>query len=137
LSAAKMGTVISCGAIDETLATLILDHEAQVLAEQRSLLGRAVQRVANWVDQNKDRVEWVRPDAGAICSIRLRPEHFAQDQILAVYDAFKKRGVKIAPAAMFGDEERIFRLGFGCLADARLAEALEVLSEELSGWRSR
>lgn len=132
LGAAKMGTAIACGAVDEALATLILEHEPHVLAGRRGAMRRSRQRVAEWVASSGGEVEWVPPDAGALCCIRLRPERFGDLEVAAVYAAFRKRGVKIAPAAMFGDAKRIFRLGFGGVPEGTLVEALGEMADSLA-----
>jgi DNA-binding transcriptional MocR family regulator len=76
-------------------------------------------------------VDWVRPDAGAICCVRLKPTVFGDAAVNSFYEAVAAKGARVANGAWFGDEVRVFRLGFGLLPLAELAIALDVLTASL------
>ena len=76
-----------------------------------------------------DRVEWVRPDAGALCCVRLCPGVFDDTAVSRFYAELAKQGVRVANGTWFGDEARVFRLGFGLLPMQDLEAALEQFSQ--------
>ena len=133
LTVAKMNTVISGSVLDETLAALILRHREGVLAPRRRLLASALGELAHWCESERERVEWVRPDAGALCCVRLRAEAFDEAAVSRFWDLLPAHDLQLASGAWFGESSRVFRLGFGYLPPARLAPALSALSAALDG----
>jgi aspartate/methionine/tyrosine aminotransferase len=133
LITAKFNTVVSCSAVDEALALKVLEHRASILAERRVRLDAGLARTAAWVQTNDDFIDWVRPDAGALCCVRLRPEVFDDAAVARFYEALVGRGARVANGSWFGDEARVFRLGFGLLPMAELGDALAALSAALKG----
>jgi len=131
LITAKFNTVVSCSAVDEALALKVLEHRASILAERRVRLDAGLARTAAWVQTNDDFIDWVRPDAGALCCVRLRPEVFDDAAVARFYKALVGRGARVANGSWFGDEARVFRLGFGLLPMAELGDALAALSAAL------
>ena len=131
LITAKFNTVVSCSAVDEALALKVLEHRASILAERRVRLDAGLARTAAWVQTNDDFIDWVRPDAGALCCVRLRPEVFDDAAVARFYEALVGRGARVANGSWFGDEARVFRLGFGLLPMAELGDALAALSAAL------
>ena len=127
----KFSTVVSCSPVDEALALSLFDRKAAILAERRTHLYAGLQRVAAWVQANRDHVEWVRPDAGALCCVRLKPAAFGDGAVSRFYQALTLTGARVANGAWFGDEARIFRLGFGLLSMADLDNALAALAAAL------
>ena len=73
-------------------------------------------------------IDWVRPDAGAMCCVRLKPAVFDEAGVERFYSALKLQGVRVAPGDWFGEEPRVFRLGFGLPTAPELEQALERLS---------
>ena len=69
-----------------------------------------------------------RPDAGALCCVRLKPSVFDDGAVDCFYEGLAQEGVRVARGIWFGDEARVFRLGFGLLSKADLAAALTRLS---------
>jgi DNA-binding transcriptional MocR family regulator len=69
----------------------------------------------------------VRPDAGALCCVRLKPPAFDAIAVGRFYDALPGNGVRVGNGVWFGDEPRIFRLGFGLLPPPDLDAALAAL----------
>jgi aspartate/methionine/tyrosine aminotransferase len=131
LTVAKMNTVISGSVLDETLATVLLRHREGVLASRRRLLAGALGELAHWCESERERVEWVRPDAGALCCVRLRAEAFDEAAVSRFWDLLPGHDLQLASGAWFGESSRVFRLGFGYLPPARLESALSALSSAL------
>jgi aspartate/methionine/tyrosine aminotransferase len=123
----KFNTVISCSPLDEALAVKILEDESRMPARRRHL-GEGAERTAAFVARNSHFVEWVRPDAGALCCVRLKPSAFDDAAVPRFYEALAKVGARVANGSWFGEEERVFRLGFGVLPTDELEAALDVVS---------
>jgi hypothetical protein len=121
----KFNTVISCSAVDEALACRVLGQSQQ---SRHDHFAACLARTAAWVERNADRVEWVRPDAGALCCVRLRPDRFDDAAVGRFYGELANLGVRVANGAWFGDEVRTFRLGFGLLPLQELDAALAGVS---------
>ena len=81
--------------------------------------------------ENSRFVDWVRPDAGAICCIRLKPSVFDAAAVAHFHEAQESAGVRTARGSWFGEEDRVFRLGFGLLAMPELDAALAALATAL------
>ena len=131
LVVAKFNTIISCPRVDEALALKLIERRAPVLGERRVLLDAGLQRTAAWVRANSDFVEWVRPDAGAICCARLRKPVFDDSAVTRFYAAAAANGARVAKGAWFGEEARVFRLGFGLRSMAELGDGLGALTAAL------
>ncbi len=131
LVVAKMNTVISGSVLDETLATVLLQHREQVLAPRRRLLAGALDKLAAWCGDERERVEWVRPDAGALCCLRLRTDAFDAAAVARFWELLPRHDLQLACGSWFGESERAFRLGFGYLPPERLGPALSALSASL------
>jgi aspartate/methionine/tyrosine aminotransferase len=127
----KFNTIVSCPRVDEALALKLFERRAPILAERRVLLDAGLQRTASWVGTNGDYVEWVRPDAGAICCVRLRTSAFDDGAVARFFEVAVARGARVASGAWFGEEPRVFRLGFGLLSMADLGDAFGALSAAL------
>ena len=127
----KFNTVVSCSPVDEALALRLLEQRDEILAERRVHLHAGLQRTAEWVRTNGDYVEWVRPDAGALCCVRLKSAAFDDRAVRRFYEAVAEKGARLANGAWFGEEARIFRLGFGLLPIAELNDALAALTAAL------
>ena len=127
----KFNTVISCSAVDEALALRLLGERERIIGERRRHLGEGLRRTALWVQENSDFVDWVRPDAGAICCVRLKPSVFDAAAVARFHEAQASAGVRTAKGSWFGEEDRVFRLGFGLLAMPELDAALAALATAL------
>jgi hypothetical protein len=128
LIAGKFSTVISCSAVDEVLACRVLQQDHRI---RRNHFAACLARTAAWVQQNADRIEWVHPDAGAICCVRLRPDRFDDAAVSRFYHELTNHGIRVANGVWFGDEARVFRLGFGLLSTQHLEAALAGVSAAL------
>ena len=131
LVVAKMNTVISGSVLDETLATVLLQHRERVLAPRHRLLANALDQLATWREAERARIDWVRPDAGALCCLRLRSDAFDDAAIARFWALLPRHDLQLACGSWFGESDRAFRLGFGFLPPERLGPALSALSEAL------
>lgn len=129
----KFNTAICCSAIDEALALRVMERREAIIGARRPHLEGGLKRVAAWVEANSAHVDWVRPDAGALCCVRLKPEMFDEAAVARFYKAIGEEGVRVAPGSWFGEEEHIFRLGFGLLPLAELEQGLRKMSDVLRG----
>jgi aspartate/methionine/tyrosine aminotransferase len=120
---AKFNTVVSASPVNEALAVRIFEREDEILAVRRPWLAEGLAITEEWVRANGDVVEWIRPDAGALCTIRLKP-HVDVDRFR---DATSELGVRLADGDWFGDEPRVFRLGFGFPPPGELKAALDAV----------
>jgi aspartate/methionine/tyrosine aminotransferase len=127
----KFNTVISCSPVDEALALGVFAARDRILAERRRRLGEGVARTEAWVAKNAAFVDWVRPDAGALCCVRLKPAIYDEDTAQRFYQALSVEGVRVGNGAWFGESSRIFRLGFGLLAPDDLDKGLAAMAAAL------
>jgi len=127
----KFSTVISNSAVDEMVGLRVLQQAGEIVEARRQRLRDGLARTAAWVDRNSALVEWVRPDAGALCCIRLRPSVFDNAGVARFYADLSRRGARVGDGRWFGEESRVFRLGFGLLAPEELDDALEAVASAL------
>jgi aspartate/methionine/tyrosine aminotransferase len=125
LRTGKFSTVVSAPPVTEALALRVFEREDEILAVRRPWLADGLAATEEWVHANADLVEWVRPDAGALCCIRLKPA-VSLDQFREVA---AELGVRLADGNWFDDESRVFRLGFGFLPLDELKAALDALTK--------
>jgi aspartate/methionine/tyrosine aminotransferase len=133
LIVARMNTVISGSVLDEALAVALLRHRDSVLGPRRRLLAEGLAELAAWCESERGRIEWVRPDGGALCCLRLRADRFDAAAVARFWDALPRHDLQLASGAWFGESDRVFRLGFGYLPPGRLGPALSALSSVLDG----
>ncbi len=131
LVVAKMNTVICGSVLDEALATALLRHRDSVLAPRRRLLAEALAKLAAWCEAERERVEWIRPDGGALCCLRLRADKLGSASVSRFWDLLPEHELQLASGAWFGESDGVFRLGFGYLPSRRLGPALAALSTVL------
>jgi len=128
---AKFNTVISCSPVCEALALKVLEKRERIIAQRRRSLAEGLARMAEWALESKEFVDWIQPDAGAICCVRLKPSVFDDVAVSSFYNALANEGVRVANGIWFGDEMRVFRLGFGLLSLPDLNVALNALTAVL------
>jgi aspartate/methionine/tyrosine aminotransferase len=129
LTTAKMNLVISGSPLDETLAAVILENREKILSPRRGLLANGLSQVSTWIDGQKGLVEWVRPDGGALCCLRLNPRAFDEVGVGRFWTALPEAELQIGDGAWFGETSSVLRLGFGYLPIDVLPTALAALSE--------
>lgn len=128
----KFNTVVSAPAIEELLALRVLALRDRILGERRRILAECLAKTAHFVEAHARLIEWVRPDAGAICCVRLRRERFDDAAVGRFYASLPQIGVRVSNGTWFGDEARVFRLGFAHLALPELDAAYAALSAALA-----
>ncbi len=129
----KFNMVVSNSLVDDALATRVLECHEDLVDARRPHLQAGLDRTAAFVADHGDKVAWVRPDAGALCCLRLAPDVFDDAGVEAFHAALRARGVRVAPGAWFGDEPTVFRLGFGLLPIPELEAALAEMGDVLAG----
>jgi len=127
----KFNTVIANSTIDEALALAVLRQADRIIGARRTHLAAGLERTAAWVARNAALVEWVAPDAGALCCVRLRGDRFDEAAVARFHAALTRRDARVGNGTWFGEEPRVFRLGFGLLSIPALETALKVLSSAL------
>jgi DNA-binding transcriptional MocR family regulator len=131
LIVAKMNIVLSGSVLDEAVAAAILDNRDAVLRPRRELLAQALQIVEHWQHVERHRVDWVHPEAGAMCCIRLRPDTFDDSAVQRFWAVLPEADLQLGAGEWFGESARIARLGFGYLPLNRLPAALDQLTNAL------
>jgi aspartate/methionine/tyrosine aminotransferase len=131
LTIAKMNTVLSGSVLDEALAAALLRNRAGVLEPRRRLLASALDVLLNWCQTERGRIEWIRPDSGALCCLRLRADVFDDAAVSRFWALLQEHDLQLASGRWFGEADRVFRLGFGYLPASKLKPALAALSSSL------
>jgi aspartate/methionine/tyrosine aminotransferase len=131
ITIAKMNIVLSGSTLDETLAAVVLENREKILDARRSLLAEGVSQTAAWVESNKEHVEWVRPEGGALCCLRLKASAFDAEGVARFWAALEKAELQIGNGTWFGESSSVLRLGFGYLPIDILPSALEALSSAI------
>jgi len=127
----KFNSVIANSTIDEALALAVLRQADRIIGARRAHLAAGLAQTAAWVERNAALVEWLRPNAGALCCVRLRRDQFDDAAVARFHAALARLDARVGNGAWFGEESRVFRLGFGLLAIPELETALEVVSSAL------
>ena len=102
----KFNTVIANSTIDEILGLRVLIQADAIIAARRKHLGEGLTRTAAWVARNAALVEWVKPDAGALCCIRLRSDQFDQAAVVRFHAALAALHARVGDGTWFGEEPR-------------------------------
>ncbi|WP_284614689.1 pyridoxal phosphate-dependent aminotransferase [Aquabacterium humicola] len=131
LVTAKFNTVICCSPLDEAAALRLLQRRGHLLAERAAHLAANLALTAQWARDEAALVDWVRPDAGALCCVRMKPAVFDEAAVARFHAALPALGLRIGDGRWFGESARVFRLGFGLPPTAGLADALQALSSAL------
>jgi len=131
LTVAKMNIVVSGSTLDEVLAAGLIARQDAVLIPRGRMLATALEMISHWHKGEIGRLDWVRPDGGALCCMRLNREVFNAAAVERFWMALPGRDLQLAPGDWFGEEKRIFRLGFGYLPLHNLEAALAALSRVL------
>ncbi|MBX2868276.1 MAG: pyridoxal phosphate-dependent aminotransferase [Acidiferrobacterales bacterium] len=127
----KFNTTISNSRVDDALAIRIMENSDQILGSRRAQLASGLTRIESFVQEHHEMIEWIKPDAGALCCLRLRRNVFDGELVTRFYSALKKQDVRVGPGTWFGEDESIFRVGFGLLSMNDLDEALSRVSQSI------
>lgn len=130
LRGAKFLSTVSCPAPDEYLAAEVLRRSTEILAPRAAMLADALEQVRQWAADRP--VELINPDGGAMCCVRLRVDEFPDADVPAFYDRLAERDTRVAPGSWFGEDDRVFRLGFGHLPVDDLTVALDRLGDAIT-----
>ncbi|MEM8770133.1 MAG: pyridoxal phosphate-dependent aminotransferase [Pseudomonadota bacterium] len=125
----KFNTTVACAGVDEFLGLRVLQRRDDILGARRARLAVGLEQTRVFVEMNANYVEWVRPDAGALCCLRLKPDRFDDQAVGAVYGRFADADIRVGDGRWFGDAARVFRIGFGLPPKETLAEAYEIMSD--------
>jgi aspartate/methionine/tyrosine aminotransferase len=131
LIVAKMNIVLSGSVLDEALAAALLDVRDDILRPRQELLSKAIQIVERWREGERHRVDWVRPEGGAMCCIRLREDRFDDPAVERFWLTLPELDLQLGVGEWFGESSRVARLGFGYLPLDRLPGALDQLTNAL------
>lgn len=118
---------ISCGMIDEALATVALEAKEAIIARNRAIVRENLTILDEWIAK-EPRFSYVKPQCGTTallyCDVDMPSEEFCA-RLLA------ETGTFLTPGSCF-DEEHCFRIGYAC-GKEELKEGLAKLSEFVRG----
>lgn len=118
--------LISCGMLDEAIASLALANSEKLLARNRAIVRENLEIVDKWVEK-ESHVNYVKPMAGTTALIHYDFDIPSYDFCL---DMYKKTGAFVTPGDCF-EEARCFRLGYACDKET-LSEGLDAISAYIS-----
>ncbi len=128
--AAKEQISISGSVIDEMIAESILARRDALLSTTVADMRKRRDYVADWVTRNERWVEWVRPQAGVMCLIKLKLENLPGGQPLSFCETLlKNTGVYVGRGGWFDLDDCFFRLGYGWPTWEHLTTGLKLLAE--------
>lgn len=130
--AAKEQISISGSVLDELAAEMILSRRTELLSNTLVDIRRRRDLVAGWVEQESELVDWVKPEAGVMCFVKMKKEppggtENFYSRLLQEY------GVYIGRGGWFEREDTFFRLGYGWPTWEELETGLSAISQALRG----
>ncbi len=131
LRLAKFNSSICCGTLDEFLAARLLSRADELLASRGELMARARATVERWIGDQDGRLEWLRPEAGAFCCVRLDPDRFTVHDVRRFHDRLAGQRTAVAHGPWFGDDEHVMRLGLAYPPPGELEKGLGIISDAL------
>lgn len=132
LRVAKFNTLISGSAADELLAGEVFRRRESILAARSEVITEALSILEAWAGEQHELVEFLRPDGGALCCLRLRPERFDTAAVERFYTSLAGHDTRVAPGSWFGESDQVFRVGFGHLPLDVFAGALERVADAMA-----
>ncbi|KAH3901552.1 related to aminotransferase [Saccharomycodes ludwigii] len=123
---------ISISVIDDYIATYVLSNKDAILKHNIELCRGNLEFLTNWIDDNKDIVEFYNvPRGGSVCLVKLKniPNCYDFSSWLA-----KTCKVLVVPGITFGVPGTI-RIGYGN-ARKDLEAALPILSKAIKKWQN-
>jgi aspartate/methionine/tyrosine aminotransferase len=131
LRLAKFNSSVSCGSLDEYLAARVLARADGLLAGRAAMMATARDIAGRWVQAHQGLLRWLKPEAGAFCSVQLEPGTFGAPQ-LARFDArLAQERILVARGPWFADAASIVRLGIAYEPPDGLRKALAVIGTAL------
>jgi aspartate/methionine/tyrosine aminotransferase len=131
LRRAKFTVLVSGSGVDEMLAAEVLRQADGILAGRRALLAGTLATLQAWAAEQPG-LEFLRPDGGALCCLRLHPGRYDDDAVRRFHAALAEREVRVAPGSWFGESDRVFRVGFGHLPPELFERALDRVGAALA-----
>jgi len=131
----KFNTVSCAPTVDERLALRVVQRAPDILGARRRLLAENLRTVEAFSAANAHLVEWVKPGGGGLCCFRMRKDAITDPG--GFFDSLGGWDLAVAPGRWFGDEPRVFRVGFGSMPSDALHEALAVLGSALEAAAAR
>lgn len=131
LKTARLNLSVSGSVLNETLAAGLLRRRETVLAPRGQVLSEALAVLSEWHAGEHGRLDWVRPDAGALCCFRLRSDVFGDRAVERFWQQMPAQDLQLGHGTWFGEDARVFRLGFGYLPLHVYRDALGALSRLL------
>ena len=128
---AKQNIVICDSSLTEKLATAVLSHSPTILKQQREHLAPALELVTAWQAAESEYLDWVAPDAGALCCMRLNKTRYEEADLEKFWQALADNDTLVRSGLQFGSDIRHFRLGFGHVPFAQLEAGLQNISKAL------
>jgi aspartate/methionine/tyrosine aminotransferase len=132
LRLAKFNSSLACGTLDEFLAGRLLARADQVLAARGAFLAEARGIVERWIKGHAGRLDWLPPEAGAMCCMQLDPGAFGPADVGRFHACLERERTLVARGPWFGDTEHVFRLGLGYEPLDRLEQGLDIIGAALA-----
>jgi len=126
---AKEQIAISGSVLDESAALQILRQREKLLLHIKEEISEGFQIMQNWVN-NENRVEWVEPDAGVTCCLRI--PNASEQEMKKFYNVIKsKYKIAVGPGYWFKLPYNYMRIGFGWTQPEVTKRGLEILSQAI------
>lgn len=127
---AKEQIGITGSVLDETVALQTLQQRETLLPLIREEIAQGLAIVSDWV-RNEPMLEWVEPDAGVTCCVRVRGA--SDDQMRRFYEVLKDRyKTAVGPGYWFKLPINYLRIGFGWTRPDTTRKGLQSISSALS-----
>ncbi|KAJ5132389.1 PKS/NRPS-like protein biosynthetic cluster [Penicillium atrosanguineum] len=128
--AAKEQIAISGSVLDELVAEQILSRQAELLSVTIADMRKRRDHVASWVAEESEWLDWVRPEAGVMCFIKIKKEPVGGIETFYTR-LLEKYGVYIGRGGWFERDDSFFRLGYGWPTWQELEQGLCGISKAL------
>lgn len=128
--AAKEQISISGSVLDELVAEQVLARREELLGQTHAEMRCRRAQVASWIQAEADLLEWVPPEAGVMCFVKLKVIP-AGGTDMFYQRLLQEHGVYVGPGRWFGRPDTFFRLGFGWPSSKELEEGLKAISAVL------
>lgn len=115
--------IISCGMIDDALATMALRNRDKILARNLAIVNENVEILADWVEKTAG-VSFVKPVSGTTALIKYETD---MDSEAFCKKMFDYNGAFVVPGSCF-EFEKHFRIGYAPKAEV-LREGLAAISD--------
>jgi aspartate/methionine/tyrosine aminotransferase len=110
-AALKDYTTICTSAPSEVLALIGLRNGPAIIARHLARIERNLAALDAFFARRADLLTWVRPRAGTVCLPRLTRAEVSADEL--ALKTVEEAGIMLAPATLFGLDDRHVRIGLG------------------------